>query len=188
MLWAIIAILIAALDQIVKQIVISKIPYGEIIPVIDKFFYLTYHENKGAAWGFFQNGRIFFIVLTLLISIVIVYMIAKSKDKLLKLSLAVILGGALGNFIDRVLKGGVGDFLDFHIFSYHFPTFNVADMFVVIGTILLAIYLLFIYKEPVKEAHEGVGVESTNNVDNKKEIEIKKSDIDTDNKDDFGEK
>lgn len=150
MLWAIIAVLIVVFDQITKQIVKAKIPYGEIVPVIDKFFYLTYHENKGAAWGIFPNGRIFFIVSTLLISSVIVYMIVKSKDKMLKLSLAVILGGALGNFIDRVLKGGVGDFLDFYIFSYHFPTFNVADMFVVIGTILLAVYLLFIYKEPVK--------------------------------------
>lgn len=150
MLWAIIVILIVAVDQITKQIVMTKIPYGEIVPVIDKFFYLTYHENKGAAWGIFQNGRIFFIVLTLLISSVMIYFISKSKPRMLKLALAIILGGALGNFIDRVVKGGVGDFLDFYIGSYHFPTFNAADTFIVIGTILLAVYLLFIYKEPAK--------------------------------------
>lgn len=148
MIWAVIIILIVAIDQVTKLFVSSKIPYGEIYPVIDKFFYITYHENKGAAWGILQNGRLFFIVVTLLVSSVIIYAISKSKDRMLKLSLAIILGGALGNFIDRVIKGGVGDFLDFYIFSYHFPTFNAADTFIVIGTALLAFYLLFVYKDP----------------------------------------
>lgn len=155
MIWAIIIILIVGIDQITKQIVASRVPYGEIYPVIDKFFYITYHENKGAAWGIMQNGRLFFIIVTLLVSSVMIYAISKSKNKVLKLSLTVILGGALGNFIDRVVKGGVGDFLDFYIFSYHFPTFNAADTFIVLGTILLAVFMLFIYKEPAKASNKA---------------------------------
>jgi signal peptidase II len=164
MIWAIIIILIVAIDQGTKQIVASKIPYGEIYPVIDKFFYITYHENKGAAWGILQNGRIFFIFVTLLVSSVIIYAISKSRNNMFKLSLAIILGGALGNFIDRVVKGGVGDFLDFYIFSYHFPTFNAADISIVIGTALLAVFLLFIYKEPKAEP-EGEGTDAVDGAD-----------------------
>lgn len=152
MIWAIIIGAIVALDQVTKYIVSENIEYGGLIPVIDGFFYLTYHENKGAAWGILQNGRYFFIALTVLFSIVVVYFLAKYQNRFLKLSLAFILGGAVGNLIDRVVKGSVADFLDFHFGSYNFPTFNVADTFITVGTILLAYYMLFIYREPEKRA------------------------------------
>lgn len=150
MFWAIIIIAVVVLDQITKYMVMNNIEFGKMIPLIDKFFYLTYHENTGAAWGFMGDvpvARYFFIGLTIIVSIVIARFLYKSENRLLKLSLSFILGGAVGNLIDRILKGSVADFLDFYFGSYHFPTFNAADSFVVVGTFLLAYYLLFIYKE-----------------------------------------
>lgn len=147
MLWGIIIVLIVALDQISKYVVVKNINFGDAITIIDKFFYLTYWENKGAAWGIFQNGRYFFIAMTTVVSVIMAYILYKAENKLLKASISMILGGAIGNLIDRILRGSVVDFLDFHFGTYHFPTFNVADSFVVVGTFLLAYYLIFIYKE-----------------------------------------
>jgi signal peptidase II len=151
MLWMIIAAIIIAIDQVSKFIIVSNIEYGKMVPVIDKFFYITYYINKGAAWGILQNGRVIFIIFTPVIAALLIYFIFKSENKLLKLSLAFILGGAIGNLIDRILSGGATDFLLFYIGTYPFPIFNAADMSVVFGTILLAIYLIFIYKEPEKK-------------------------------------
>lgn len=147
MIW--IAIIIAGLiiDQLSKYIIKSNVEYGDIITVINNFFYITHHENRGAAWGIFQNGRYFFIVLTIILVAILGYFLYKTKSKMLKTSLAIIIGGAAGNFVDRVRTGGVVDFLDFYIGNYHFPTFNAADTFIVVGSIMLAIYMIFIYKE-----------------------------------------
>ncbi len=150
MIWAIIVILIVALDQATKFIIVKNIDMGEAIEIIRDFFYITYIRNKGAAWSMFQNGRYFFIVLTILASIVIIYLLLKSKNGIFSLSLSFILGGAVGNLIDRIAEGAVVDFLQFYFWSYMFPVFNVADIFITIGTILLAYYLIFIYKEPTK--------------------------------------
>lgn len=147
MLWVLIIIAIVGLDQVTKLLVIKNIGYGEMIPVIKDFFFLTYHENTGAAWGIFPGGRYFFIVLTAIISIAMAYYLFKTDNKYYKVSLSLILGGAIGNLLDRIIKGRVVDFLDFHFGTYNFPTFNVADSFVVIGTFLLAYYILFVYKE-----------------------------------------
>ncbi|HOJ09043.1 MAG TPA: signal peptidase II [Clostridiales bacterium] len=147
MLWIAIIILITAADQVSKYIVIKSVETGQLIPVINNFFYITYHENAGAAWGILQNKRYIFIFLTIVISIVMIYVLFKTKDKMLKLALSFVLGGAMGNLIDRIIKGSVADFLDFYFGKYNFPTFNVADSFVVIGTIILAVYLLFYYEE-----------------------------------------
>jgi signal peptidase II len=79
---------------------------------------------------------------------VLIYFMKKYDSKILRTAISFILGGAAGNLIDRIFRPqGVVDFLDFLIGSYHFPTFNVADSFVVIGTIVLAYYMLFVYKE-----------------------------------------
>jgi signal peptidase II len=142
MLWIFIVFIVVVIDRTSKLIVIKSIPMGKDIVIIDKFFYLVHGENKGAAWGIFQNGRIFFIILTIIVSVFIIYYLYKTENKILKLSLSFILGGALGNLIDRAFRGSVTDFLDFHFGSYNFPTFNVADMLVVCGTILLAICIL----------------------------------------------
>jgi len=148
MLWIIITILVAVIDQISKYIIVSNIEPVEMIPVIDNFFYLTLHKNQGGAWGIFQDSRLLFLILVPVVSAAIIYFIVKNDNKFLKYVLAVILGGAIGNYIDRIISGSVTDFLLFYIGSYPFPIFNFADIAVTCGTILLAVYVLFIYKEP----------------------------------------
>lgn len=152
MLWIIISILVVVIDQITKNIVVKNITTDQMIPVIDKFFYLTLHKNPGAAWGILQNSRLFFLIIIPIISAVVVYFMIKNNNSFLRFSLALILGGAAGNYIDRLLEGKVTDFLLFYIGSYEFPIFNAADSAVTCGTILLAIYMLFIYKEPQKKS------------------------------------
>ena len=154
MLWAIIVAVLFALDQITKTYVKNNLPLGQSNEVIQDFFYFTYVENTGAAFGILKNGRYFFIILTIIISFVLIYVMIKNKSKILRLAISIVLGGALGNFIDRLLYGKVTDFLDFYIFGYDYPVFNVADICVNIGTILLAIYIIFIYKEPNNEEAE----------------------------------
>lgn len=158
MLWAFIAAIIAVLDQATKQLVLRNITSTDRITVIDGFFYLIYRENTGAAWSLFPNGRYFFLAITPVIAGALVFFLVRSHSRFLKLSLSLILGGAAGNFIDRAYRGSVVDFFDFHFGSYVFPTFNVADTFVVVGTILLSIYMLFIYKEPSKKPPEEKGL------------------------------
>ncbi|NLC67486.1 MAG: signal peptidase II [Clostridiaceae bacterium] len=147
MIWIIIAVIIIAADQASKHIIVKHVEYNSLIPVINKFFYITYHENKGAAWGILQNRLYILIPLTIVVSAVMVYILVKTESRMLKLSLSFVLGGAIGNLIDRISKGKVVDFLDFYFGKYNFPTFNVADTFIVIGTILLAVFVLFFYEK-----------------------------------------
>ena len=100
-------------------------------------------ENRGAAFGIMQNKQWFFILITLILIIAMILYILKVKpqDILLKLSLSFIIGGGIGNLIDRVFKGYVVDFIDLRIINY--PVFNIADCFVVIGAVLLCVYILF---------------------------------------------
>lgn len=147
MLWFIIPALILAADQTIKHFVETMIAFGEKVPVIEDFFYITYHTNTGAAHGILQNGNFIFIPVTIIAVIVIVYFILKRKEKFLKAVLAVLLGGALGNLTDRIFKGAVTDYLDFYFGSYHYATFNIADSCIFISAVLLVIYILFVYKE-----------------------------------------
>jgi signal peptidase II len=147
MAWIILAILVALVDQLSKYYVSMNIEYGEKLPVVNNFFYLTFHENKGAAWGLFQNARVFLIIITAIASVAMTIFIIRSKCRYLQFSLSLVLGGALGNLADRIAKGAVTDFLDFYFGRYNFPAFNMADSFIVIGGALLAYYLLFLYKE-----------------------------------------
>lgn len=153
MIWFAIVAAVIALDRVTKLIVMSKMQLGESVKVIGNLFNFTYLENRGAAWSMFQNGRYFFIVLTIIVTAAMIYILYKKADnKLLKFSLSLVIGGAVGNLIDRIYKGSVTDFLQVFVGPYRdFPIFNVADSFVCIGTALLAYYLLFIYKEKEKE-------------------------------------
>ena len=147
MLWIIIIAIIVALDQIVKYIIINNVDLGTSVIVINNFFYITHIKNTGAAWSILQGKRLFFIAVTLVACGFIIYYLYNAGNKLLKFSLSLIFAGAVGNIIDRVAKGSVTDFLEFQFGSYTFPIFNIADISVVIGSILLAYYILFIYKE-----------------------------------------
>lgn len=147
MIWVIIAVSAIALDQLTKLLVINTLALNSSVTVINNFFSISHIKNKGAAWGVFQDGRIVFIITTVIVVLVLAVLINRSNNRLFKTILSIIIGGALGNWIDRVLYGEVTDFLHFKFWSYDFPVFNVSDMFVVVGTILLAIYLIFIEKD-----------------------------------------
>lgn len=148
MIWTAIILAIIGLDQLTKYIVINNISFGEKRPIIDGFFYLAHWKNQGAAWGIMEGWKFFLIPVTIIVSIVLVYYLVKSDNRLFKGALSMVLGGAVGNLIDRAFRvGGVVDFLDFHFWSYNFPTFNVADCFIVVGTILLSYYILFVIKD-----------------------------------------
>lgn len=140
-------IIFIAIDQISKYFVVTKMTLGESITVINNFFFITSHRNKGAAWGILQDSRLFFILVTILFLIAVFIYIFKTRQNLNKFDCAVfslIIGGAIGNFIDRLKSGEVVDFLDFNIIGYNFPIFNFADTFICIGALLLAIK---IYRE-----------------------------------------
>lgn len=139
MTWIIIISAIAA-DRVSKVICRQYLrPLGSI-PVIKGVFHLTYVENTGAAFGMLQGNTWFLILTSVLVSAVVAYLIWKVKpeNRYVKISLALILGGALGNLVDRVLLGYVVDFLDFRIW----PVFNIADSCVVVGAILSGYFVV----------------------------------------------
>lgn len=109
---------------------------------------LTYLENRGAAFGILQNKRIFFLLITVAIVLYLLYHFYKTyqtNPKILNIGLAMIISGALGNFYDRLMNGYVVDFIEFSFFN--FPVFNIADIFVTLGCVLMILYILFIHED-----------------------------------------
>jgi signal peptidase II len=153
-IWIGIVILAVVIDRITKYLIVQNIDLNSSITIMNKFFYITNIRNRGAAWGILQDSRLLFIPLTIAVSIFLIYIIIKSENKVLKTALSLILGGAVGNLIDRIADGGVVDFLHFYIGSYSYPIFNAADCCVVVGTFILAYYILFVYKEEDKKWNE----------------------------------
>ncbi len=137
-------ILLVGIDQFTKLLVINTIKDVDTVPLIKDVFHLTYWENRGAAFGILQNQRAFFIILTVavVLGVCLFMIIKKPKSLVLNVSLTLLIGGAIGNFLDRLIKGYVVDFLDFRLID--FPIFNAADCFVVVGAVMLAIYLIFL--------------------------------------------
>ena len=144
---AIIFFLIFA-DQAVKLLVVSSMELGESIPVLTGFFHITYIENPGAAFGLFANQRLVFIVAAVLVIVAAsaIYRRLVTEKGFARWGVALLLGGAAGNLIDRVRLGRVIDFLDFRIW----PVFNIADIGICIGVALL-MYTLICDKEKEKE-------------------------------------
>src|SRR5690625_2307479 len=139
-----IAIFVILIDQWSKWIIVQRMDVREQIPVIDGFFSITSHRNKGAAWGILQDQMVFFYIVTVIVIVGIIYYLHKYLKGQVGLSIAIslILGGAIGNFIDRIFRKEVVDFLDFIIISYDFPIFNVADSALVVGVLLFIIFSL----------------------------------------------
>ena len=130
------------LDQISKYIAIKYLAGIGSIPIIKDIFHLTYVENRGAAFGMFQNNQIIFVVVALIACIFGLYYLYKKELNLLgKTAIILIISGAIGNLIDRIRLGFVVDYFDFRIIWDY--VFNIADVFVVAGTILLCIYIIF---------------------------------------------
>lgn len=137
--------LIIFLDQASKMLVKIKLKPIDNIDFINGYFSLTYVENRGAAFGIFRNKKILLVGITaFVIAIMLYYLITNKRlNKWIKISFILIIAGAIGNLIDRVYLGYVVDFIHFYFKSHDLPVFNIADMSVVTGTILLAINLLF---------------------------------------------
>lgn len=145
MVWAIIIIVLAGADQIAKWIIMQTIKPGESVNVISSFFYLVNRQNTGAAWSFLADkdwGIVFLSSVSAIVTAVLIYVLYRTPFRNLKISLAVLSAGSIGNFIDRAFRGSVTDFLDFHFGSYIFPTFNLADILIVCSTAFLCIVLL----------------------------------------------
>ncbi|MCI1692305.1 signal peptidase II [Aneurinibacillus aneurinilyticus] len=139
MYYYVLALLVFFADRIAKWLVVTYMEFGQSIPLWEGVFHLTSHRNRGAAFGILENQRGFFIVITIAIIVGIIWYLRKAhkESKLVSLALALILGGAIGNFYDRVLTGEVVDFLDFTLIN--FPIFNIADSAIVIGVSLFVI-------------------------------------------------
>lgn len=114
---------------------------GDSIEVISSFFYITSHRNPGAAWGILKDQMWFFYIITIIVIAFVIFFIQKygKTNRLYGVALGLILGGAIGNFIDRLLWKEVIDFFDFYIFNYDYPIFNIADSSLVVGVILVLI-------------------------------------------------
>jgi signal peptidase II len=134
-----IALIAFLVDQGTKYLIATRLELQEQIPVIGNFFLITSHRNRGAAFGILQGQQWFFILITTVVIIGIVWYLNKARQtrKLLPLALSLVLGGAIGNFLDRLLMGEVVDFLQFNFGSYTFPIFNVADSCIVVGVALI---------------------------------------------------
>lgn len=138
-----IMILTVIADQTTKLLIVNSLELGESAPLIPGVFNFTYIRNRGAAFGMLSEHRwIFMAMSVLLIAFLIIYLIkAKPQSKIVRLCLALIVGGGIGNMIDRVIYGFVIDFLDFELI--HFYIFNVADAAVTVGCAGLVTYILF---------------------------------------------
>lgn len=133
------SIILLCIDQISKLLVVNLLTKTNSIAIIKNFFYLTYINNDGAAFSILVGKRILLILIAVLVIVMLIRYIKKNniQNKLELVSISLIIGGSLGNLMDRVVRGYVIDFLDFKIFNYNFPIFNLADTFIVIGVILL---------------------------------------------------
>ncbi len=141
-----IVVTLILLDQAVKYWAFEYLKDMDSINVIDGLFALTYVENKGAAYGIFSNGTTFLAILSFVLSVGLIYVIIKFdkyfKSKLTKVGLILTLAGALGNFFDRAFRGFVVDMFQFTFIK--FPVFNVADICIVVGCILIVIAVLWL--------------------------------------------
>ncbi|MCO7128113.1 signal peptidase II [Sporolactobacillus shoreicorticis] len=143
MIYYALALIVLLIDQLSKYLVVHNMALGESTPIIPGFFYWTSVRNNGAAWSMLEGQFIFFFIITVIVLAVVVYYMQKlgRKQPLLGISLGIIMGGTLGNFVDRLFRGEVVDFIHFYIVRYSFPVFNLADSSLFIGVVLLIIYL-----------------------------------------------
>lgn len=150
MIWGIVIIAFCiGLDQITKVIARSYLAPRGSVTVIKNFFKFTYVENRGGAWGIFGGNLWLFIIITIASLAFMIYLMKDFNLKtnpLYSIALVLVIAGAIGNFIDRIIFKYVTDFLDFYIFGYDFPVFNVADICITIGVFMLLIKILFLSK------------------------------------------
>ncbi len=193
-------ILIAVFDLVSKNIIDCTMYLGQTVTIIPELFYFTYVRNTRAAYSmsfglenlFGESGVMtFFIVMTVLAIIVFAFFLVYLRRRmfLFRLSLSMIIGGAFGNLVDRMLWGYVRDFIRLDFFGYSlFGCFNIADMALVFGVILFIFYILFLYDKDDKRIKKEIASDSKtnasfNDIENKTDI-VNDIDIGTDLKDD----
>lgn len=141
--------LLVAVDQFTKMLAVAALKDKPAIKIIDRVFELSYLENRGAAFGMLQNQKIYFVIIALIMCIVVCYMLLKmpleTKYFILRMCMVLIGAGAIGNLIDRLTLNYVVDFFYFSLIN--FPIFNVADIYVSVSCVVLAIVILFVYKD-----------------------------------------
>ncbi|WP_417637626.1 signal peptidase II [Enterococcus faecalis] len=149
-----ISALLVGFDQWSKYLTVQNISLGETKEFIPGFLSLTHLRNTGAAWSLLEGKMIFFYVITVIVSVVIIYLLIKNYKKSVwySVGLSFVLAGAIGNFIDRVRLGYVVDMLQTDFMN--FPIFNVADSTLVVGVICIFIYLI-LDEKATKEGKNG---------------------------------
>ncbi len=175
------------LDQLVKVAIRLNIEEGYHITIINGFFNIAHIENTGAAWGGFSGFTVILIIISLIILGYFIYLfkgIDFKKRLVFSISLVLVIGGTIGNLIDRLFFRSVTDFLDFNIFGYDFPVFNIADILLVVGFAIFLIDMIFISdkddsketkvvtNENVIEEKEIVNEETTNLEENNEKEEL----------------
>ena len=153
--YAVLTVILVALDQLVKYLVLENIPLGQHVPFIPYILDLTYVQNTGAAFSMFNQHTWILTLVSLVMSVVLAAAVWKNffRHPLGKLCLTLVLGGAIGNLIDRAFRGFVVDM--FNVLFMDFAVFNVADICVVVGGIAAGIYYLFFYDKLEGKAPEG---------------------------------
>jgi signal peptidase II len=135
-----IVLILVTFDYIIKTKIKTIMQLGDSIDVIKNFFSITYVQNTGAAFGMFKNQKILFLIVGIVAILILLYSFSKTDNKIVKISISMVISGAIGNIIDRLLYGFVVDMFDFHaIWSY---VFNFADVCVVLGVALLSFSIL----------------------------------------------
>jgi len=161
MTYLIIGIVVFGFDLLTKSLL-----YGKEASILGDFLWLKkVGLNTGAAWGSFDGGRWIFVGVSVVAAAFILYLMFSNKyfqSKFFKVSLGILLGGLLGNLFDRLVLGGVRDFLAFNFFD--FPVFNVADVAITVSTIMLIVYIIFLHDtSKTKTKHEGENADGKNN-------------------------
>lgn len=155
--WWTLALAIASADQALKSAIAGALPVGSVIPLAP-FFNLVHFWNTGAAFSFLADAggwqRYFFIVIALVVSMVLALILRKPRANSEALGYSLILGGAVGNLIDRASQGHVIDYLDFYWQSWHWPAFNLADIGIVGGATMLILSSLLNPNEETGRARE----------------------------------
>jgi len=139
------SILLLGIDQFIKYLVINNLEISKSVGIINNFLYLTFVKNEGGAFSILSGNRWFFVIMGVIALIFLIRIIVVDK-KIIKfdiVSYSLIVGGILGNLIDRIFYGSVIDYIDIYIFGYNAPIFNFADICIVLGACMI-IYTLVV--------------------------------------------
>lgn len=144
MLACVVAAIVVILDQLTKIATVSNMAVSQSTPLIENILHITYVQNKGMAFGLFADNRMVFMIPTVVLIAAVIWALVKysKKNKVLDASLGLVLGGGIGNMIDRIARGYVVDMIDFCAFDFWQWVFNVADAAVVVGACLFVLVML----------------------------------------------